>query len=142
MRLSSSGINWHTIFLRITKKLRETNCVGTNIMQAAKINKVKKVIHTSTSKVYGTTKYVPMDENHQSTLNHLIQHQKFLLTHGTIIYNSFNLAVVVLRPFNTFGPRQSLRAVIPTIIGQALSEQKIKVAISNQLEILIMLKML
>ena len=111
------------------KNYVETNCVGTlNIMQAAKINKVKKVIHTSTSEVYGTAKYVPMDENHPINAQSPYSASKISADHiAQSFYNSFNLPVVVLRPFNTFGPRQSLRAVIPTIIGQALNEQKIKV---------------
>ena len=111
------------------KNYIETNCVGTlNIMQAARINKVKKVIHTSTSEVYGTAKYVPMDENHPINAQSPYSASKISADHiAQSFYNSFNLPVVVLRPFNTFGPRQSLRAVIPTIIGQALNEQKIKV---------------
>ena len=110
------------------KNYIETNCVGTlNIMQAAKINKVKKVIHTSTSEVYGTAKYVPIDENHPINAQSPYSASKISADHiAQSFYNSFNLPVVVLRPFNTFGPRQSLRAVIPTIIGQALNEQKIK----------------
>jgi len=111
------------------KSYIETNCIGTlNVMEAAKINKVKKIIHTSTSEVYGTAKYVPMDENHPINAQSPYSASKISADHiAQSFYNSFNLPVVVLRPFNTFGPRQSLRAVIPTIIGQALNNQKIKV---------------
>ena len=111
------------------KNYIETNCVGTlNIMQAARINKIKKIIHTSTSEVYGTAKYVPMDENHPINAQSPYSASKISADHiAQSFYNSFNLPVVVLRPFNTFGPRQSLRAVIPTIFGQALNEKKINV---------------
>ncbi len=111
------------------KNYIETNCVGTlNIMQAAKINKIKRVIHTSTSEVYGTAKYVPMDEKH--TINAQSPYSASKISADHIVqsfYNSFNLPVVTLRPFNTFGPRQSLRAIIPTIMGQAIKQNKIKI---------------
>tara|TARA_B110000503_G_C7167009_1_gene422420 strand:+ start:788 stop:1783 length:996 start_codon:yes stop_codon:yes gene_type:complete len=111
------------------KNYIETNCVGTlNVMQAAKINKIKKIIHTSTSEVYGTAKYVPMDENHP--LNAQSPYSASKISADSIVqsfYNSFNLPVVTLRPFNAFGPRQSLRAIIPTIMGQAIIEKKIKI---------------
>lgn len=111
------------------KNYIETNCIGTlNIMQAAKINKVKKIIHTSTSEVYGTAKYVPMDENHPLNAQSPYSASKISADHIVqSFFNSFNLPVVTLRPFNSFGPRQSLRAVIPTIIGQTINEKKIKV---------------
>lgn len=111
------------------KNYIETNCVGTlNVMQAAKINKIKKIIHTSTSEVYGTAKYVPIDENHPLNAQSPYSASKISADHiAQSFYNSFNLPVVTLRPFNTFGPRQSLRAIIPTIMGQAINEKKIKV---------------
>ena len=111
------------------KNYIETNCVGTlNVMQAAKINKIKKIIHTSTSEVYGTAKYVPIDENHPLNAQSPYSASKISADHiAQSFYNSFNLPVVTLRPFNAFGPRQSLRAIIPTIMGQAINEKKIKV---------------
>ena len=114
------SVNWHTIFIFSPKNYIETNCVGTlNIMQAARINKIKKIIHTSTSEVYGTAKYVPMDENHPINAQSPYSASKISADHiAQSFYNSFNLPVVVLRPFNTFGPRQSLRAVIPTYLDK------------------------
>ena len=113
------------------KNYIETNCGGTlNIMQAAKINKIKRVIHTSTSEVYGTAKYVPMDEKH--TINAQSPYSASKISADHIVqsfYNSFDLPVVTLRPFNTFGPRQSLRAIIPTIMGQAINKIKLKLGI-------------
>ena len=111
------------------KNYIETNCVGTlNVMQAAKINKIKKIIHTSTSEVYGTAKYVPMDENHPLNAQSPYSASKISADHiAQSFYNSFNLPVVTLRPFNAFGPRQSLRAIIPTIMGQAINEKRIKI---------------
>ena len=111
------------------KNYIETNCVGTlNVMQAAKINKIKKIIHTSTSEVYGTAKYVPIDENHPLNAQSPYSASKISADHiAQSFYNSFNLPVVTLRPFNAFGPRQSLRAIIPTIMSQAINGKKIKV---------------
>ena len=94
-------------------------------MQAAKINKTKKIIHTSTSEVYGTAKYVPIDEIHPLNAQSPYSASKISADHIVqSFFNSFNLPVVTLRPFNSFGPRQSLRAIIPTIISQLLSNQK------------------
>ncbi|MFO7727446.1 MAG: NAD-dependent 4,6-dehydratase LegB [Desulfonatronovibrio sp.] len=97
-----------------------TNVTGTlNICQAARDNKCERLIHTSTSEVYGTARYVPIDEKHP------LQPQSPYSASKTgadcmalSFYNSFELPVVVARPFNTFGPRQSARAIIPTIISQ------------------------
>ena len=99
------------------KNYIETNCVGTlNVMQAAQKNNIKKIIHTSTSEVYGTAKYVPIDEKHPLNAQSPYSASKISADHiAQSFYNSFNLPVVILRPFNTFGPRQSLRAIIPTI---------------------------
>jgi len=105
-----------------------TNIKGTlNIMQASLDEGVEKVVHTSTSEVYGTAKYVPIDENHPLQGQSPYSASKIgadMLAHSYFL--SFNAPVAIIRPFNTFGPRQSARAVIPTIISQALSEQKIK----------------
>ncbi|MDB9818860.1 NAD-dependent 4,6-dehydratase LegB [Pelagibacterales bacterium] len=104
----------------------DTNITGTlNICQAAKNNNVKRIIHTSTSEVYGTAKYVPIDEKHilqpQSPYSaSKIGAESIAMSY----YNSFELPVTILRPFNTYGPRQSARAVIPTIISQIASNEK------------------
>lgn len=100
-----------------------TNIKGTlNVMQACLEEGVEKVVHTSTSEVYGTAKYVPIDEKHP--LQGQSPYSASKIGADEIVesyYLSFNLPVATMRPFNTFGPRQSARAVIPTIISQALS---------------------
>lgn len=101
----------------------DTNIKGTlNILQAAKELGVEKVLVTSTSEVYGTALYVPIDEKHpkqgQSPYSATKISADFL---SESFYRSFNLPVTIVRPFNTFGPRQSARAVIPTIITQLLA---------------------
>ena len=104
----------------------DTNAKGTlNICQAALENGVKRVIHTSTSEVYGTAKYVPIDENHPLQPQSPYSASKIAADMMALsFYNAFNLEVVVARPFNTYGPRQSARAVIPTIIPQIASGAK------------------
>lgn len=102
----------------------QTNVMGTlNLLTAARQSDVERVVHTSTSEVYGTAQYVPIDEGHplqgQSPYSaSKIGADKIAESH----YRSFDLPVVTLRPFNTYGPRQSARAVIPTIISQALTQ--------------------
>ena len=98
----------------------ETNIKGTlNILQAARELGVKKVIHTSTSEVYGTAKFVPITENHPLQGQSPYSASKIGADQLAFsFYSSFNLPVITLRPFNTYGPRQSARAVIPTIITQ------------------------
>jgi NAD dependent epimerase/dehydratase len=98
----------------------DTNIKGTlNICQAAKENGVKRVIHTSTSEVYGTAQYVPIDENHPIQPQSPYSATKIAADAMAMsFYNSFELPVTIARPFNTYGPRQSARAVIPTIITQ------------------------
>jgi len=98
----------------------DTNIKGTlNICQAAKENGVKRVIHTSTSEVYGTAQYVPIDENHPMQPQSPYSATKIAADAMAMsFYNSFDLPVTIARPFNTYGPRQSARAVIPTIITQ------------------------
>jgi len=100
-----------------------TNIKGTlNVMQACLDEGVKKVVHTSTSEVYGTAKYVPIDEKHPLQGQSPYSASKIGADKiAESYYLSFNLPVATIRPFNTFGPRQSARAVIPTIISQALS---------------------
>ncbi|MBI3601377.1 MAG: GDP-mannose 4,6-dehydratase [Candidatus Omnitrophica bacterium] len=104
-----------------------TNITGTmNVLQAARILGVKKVVHTSTSEVYGTAQYVPIDENHPINPQSPYAATKSAADSLAVsFYRSFDLPVTVLRPFNTFGPRQSARAVIPTIISQILAGCKV-----------------
>lgn len=98
----------------------ETNITGTlNICQAAKNLGVPRVIHTSTSEVYGTAQYVPIDEAHPLQPQSPYSASKIGADAMAMsFYNAFELPVTIARPFNTYGPRQSARAVIPTIISQ------------------------
>ena len=100
----------------------DTNIKGTlNILQAAKEAKLKRVLITSTSEVYGTAQYVPIDEKHPYQGQSPYSATKIGADRlAESFYRSFNLPVSIVRPFNTFGPRQSARAVIPTIISQLL----------------------
>lgn len=104
----------------------DTNVKGTlNICQAAKENGVKRVIHTSTSEVYGTAQYVPINEEHPLQGQSPYSASKIGADAMAIsFFNAFDLPVTIARPFNTYGPRQSARAVIPTIITQIASGQK------------------
>lgn len=101
----------------------QTNVTGTlNICQAAMDNGVKRVIHTSTSEVYGTARYVPIDEAHPMQPQSPYSASKIGADAMAMsFYNAFALPVTIARPFNTYGPRQSARAVIPTIISQIAS---------------------
>lgn len=102
----------------------DTNIKGTlNILQAARNNShIKRVLVTSTSEVYGTAKYVPIDENHPFQGQSPYSATKIGADRlAESFYRSFDLPVTIVRPFNTYGPRQSARAVIPTIITQLLS---------------------
>jgi len=104
----------------------DTNIKGTlNICQAAKENGNVRVIHTSTSEVYGTAQYVPIDEKHPLQPQSPYSATKIAADAMAMsFYNAFELHVTVARPFNTYGPRQSARAVIPTIITQIASGMK------------------
>ncbi len=104
----------------------DTNVKGTlNICQAALDHGVERLIHTSTSEVYGTAQYVPIDEEHPLQAQSPYSASKIAADAMAIsFYNAFNLPLVVARPFNTYGPRQSARAVIPTIISQIASGMK------------------
>lgn len=107
----------------------DANIKGTlNICQAAKENGNIRLIHTSTSEVYGTAQYVPIDENHPMQAQSPYSATKIAADAMAMsFYNSFDLPVTIARPFNTYGPRQSARAVIPTIITQiANGMQEIK----------------
>lgn len=104
----------------------DTNIKGTlNICQAAKENGCERVIHTSTSEVYGTAQYVPIDETHPLQPQSPYSASKIGADQMAMSFHlSFGLPVTIARPFNTYGPRQSARAVIPTIIGQIASGKK------------------
>ncbi len=102
----------------------DTNVKGTlNILEAARKNpKIKRVLVTSTSEVYGTAKYVPMDEHHPYQGQSPYSASKIGADRmAEAYYRSFNVPVTIVRPFNTFGPRQSQRAIIPTLICQLLA---------------------
>lgn len=99
-----------------------TNIEGTlNALQAARDAGVEKFVHTSTSEVYGTARYVPIDEGHPLQAQSPYSASKIAADALALSFHrSFGLPVATVRPFNTYGPRQSLRAVIPTIISQIL----------------------
>ena len=105
-----------------------TNVLGAvNVLQAARDEGVPQVIHTSTSECYGTAQYVPIDERHPVQGQSPYSASKIGADMVAESYwRSFALSVTIVRPFNTFGPRQSARAVIPTIITQALAGGPIK----------------
>jgi NAD dependent epimerase/dehydratase len=104
----------------------DTNIKGTlNICQAAKESGNIRIIHTSTSEVYGTAKYVPIDEKHPLQAQSPYSASKIAADAMAMsFYNAFALPVTIARPFNTYGPRQSARAVIPTIITQIANGAK------------------
>ncbi len=106
----------------------DTNINGTlNVLTAALDFQVQKVVHTSTSEIYGTAQYVPMDEKHPVNPQSPYAASKLGADHLALSFcRSFNLPVGIIRPFNIFGPRQSARAVIPSIITQALLRKKIR----------------
>lgn len=100
----------------------DTNIKGTlNVLQAARLHDIEKVLITSTSEVYGTAQYVPIDEKHPCQGQSPYSASKIGADRlAESFYRSFGTPVVIVRPFNTYGPRQSARAVIPTIITQLL----------------------
>lgn len=104
----------------------DTNVKGTlNVLQAARELGVQRMVHTSTSEVYGTAQFVPITETHPLNAQSPYSATKIAadqLAHS--FYTSFGLPVVIVRPFNTYGPRQSARAVIPTIIAQIAKGQR------------------
>jgi NAD dependent epimerase/dehydratase len=104
----------------------DTNVKGTlNVLQAARELSVKRVIHTSTSEVYGTARFVPITEEHPLQGQSPSAATKIAADQlAYSFYASFGLPVVIARPFNTYGPRQSARAVIPTIITQIANGQR------------------
>lgn len=104
----------------------DTNIKGTlNICQAARNNKVKRLVVTSTSEVYGTAQYVPINEEHPKQPQSPYSASKIGSDMMALsFFHSFDLPVIIARPFNTYGPRQSARAIIPTIISQISSGKK------------------
>jgi NAD dependent epimerase/dehydratase len=104
----------------------DTNVRGTlNVVQAARELGVEKVVHTSTSEVYGTAQYVPIDESHPLQGQSPYSATKIGADQIALsFYRSFETPVTVARPFNTFGPRQSARAVIPTVITQIANGER------------------
>ncbi len=104
----------------------QTNVLGTlNVLEAARAAGVKRLIHTSTSETYGTARYVPITEEHPLTAQSPYAATKIAADKLVeSFYLSFDMPVVTVRPFNTYGPRQSARAVIPTVISQILSGKR------------------
>lgn len=105
-----------------------TNVEGTlNVLEACRAGGVERVLHTSTSEVYGTARYVPIDEEHPLQGQSPYSASKIGADQMADAYHrSFNVPVVTVRPFNTFGPRQSQRAVIPTVIQQLLAGPQVR----------------
>jgi NAD dependent epimerase/dehydratase len=105
----------------------EANTIGTlNVLMAARDAGIEKLVQTSTSEVYGTARYVPINEDHPKQPQSPYSASKIAADAIALsFYNSFDLPVAVIRPFNTYGPRQSDRAVIPSIISQALTKDKL-----------------
>lgn len=104
----------------------KTNTEGTyNVLEAGRKLNLKRIIITSTSEIYGTAQYVPIDEKHPYNPQSPYAASKAAADHLALsYYRSFGTPVTIIRPFNTYGPRQSARAVIPTIISQILAGKK------------------
>ena len=104
----------------------DTNVKGTlNVLQASRKSGVKRIVHTSTSEVYGTARFVPITEEHPLQGQSPYSASKIGADQlAYSFYSSFDLPVVIARPFNTYGPRQSARAVIPTVITQIANGEK------------------
>ncbi|MBL7145006.1 MAG: SDR family NAD(P)-dependent oxidoreductase [Phycisphaerae bacterium] len=105
----------------------DTNVNGTlNVLEAVRKHRITRMVHTSTSEVYGTAQYEPIDEKHPLQAQSPYSASKISADMLVESYHrSFGLAVTILRPFNTYGPRQSARAVIPAIISQLLSNKEV-----------------
>jgi dTDP-glucose 4,6-dehydratase len=110
------------------REVAESNFIGTlNVLMACQQNKVARMIHTSTSEVYGTARYAPIDEAHPLQGQSPYSASKIGADKlAESFYCAYNLPVVTVRPFNTYGPRQSARAIIPTIITQVLGSNTLK----------------
>jgi NAD dependent epimerase/dehydratase len=107
----------------------QTNVIGTAHLLNACLeeNVLERIVHTSTSEVYGTAQYIPIDEKHPLQAQSPYAASKIAADKLAESYHlSFGLPIATIRPFNTFGPRQSLRAIIPTIISQAIENEKIR----------------
>jgi NAD dependent epimerase/dehydratase len=112
----------------------QTNVVGTAHLLNACLEegRLERVVHTSTSEVYGTAQYIPIDEKHPLQAQSPYAASKIAADKlAESYYLSFGLPVAIVRPFNTFGPRQSLRAIIPTIVSQAIHDKKIRLGNTN-----------
>lgn len=112
----------------------KTNIEGTyNVLEAAKLKNISQILITSTSETYGNAKYIPIDEKHPLSAQSPYSSSKIAADQLALSYYfSFNLPIKIVRPFNTYGPRQSLRAIIPTIINQLLEgNEKIKLGNIN-----------
>jgi len=109
------------------REVVDTNVMGTlNVLMAARDLGIQRVVHTSTSEVFGTAQYVPIDEDHPLQGQSPYSASKIGADKiAESFYCAFDLPVVTVRPFNTYGPRQSARAVIPTIITQALARDEV-----------------
>lgn len=109
------------------KSYIDTNIIGTyNVLKCAQKNNILKTIITSTSEVYGSAQKIPIKEDHPLNAQSPYAATKIAADQLALsFYKSYNLPLTILRPFNTFGPRQSARAVIPTIISQLLDKNKI-----------------
>lgn len=107
----------------------KTNVLGTlSLLEASRLRGIKRFIHTSTSEVYGSAKYTPIDEMHM--LHAQSPYSASKIGADKIVesfVNSFNFPAVTIRPFNNYGPRQSARAVIPSVITQVLTQDKLKI---------------
>lgn len=110
------------------REVVDTNVSGTlNVLEAARRTKPRRVVHTSTSEVYGTARTVPISETHPLQGQSPYSASKIAADKiAESYFRAFGVPVLTIRPFNTFGPRQSARAIIPTIITQALTFEKIK----------------
>ena len=110
-----------------------TNAIGTlNILNAAKDNNVKKIVLMSSSEVYGTAQYAPIDEKHVLQAQSPYSASKISAEKiAESFFRCYNTPVTIARPFNNYGPRQTARAIIPTIISQALINGKIKIGNTN-----------
>ncbi len=110
------------------REVIDVNIMGTtNVLMSARDFGVRRVVHTSTSEVYGTAQYTPIDEKHPLQGQSPYSASKIGADKiAESFYRSFEVPVVTLRPFNTYGPRQSARAIIPTIITQALTRDEVK----------------
>ena len=110
------------------REVVEMNVLGTlNVLSACRHRNVKRIVYVSTSEVYGTAQYVPIDENHPLRAQSpyaasKISAEKLVES----FYATYDLPVVIIRPFNIYGPRQTARAVIPTIVSQGLTSSKVR----------------